>query len=129
MNELFRPKPAPLPQTTEELLANRKMQREATLNDHVDAIHVRLWSDRKYRQLLEAVYDEDATEGSLSYDNYQAAEMIRDFARKDKADPYLTDKRLATIVKALGIVLRRYGFSRKERAMTVGGEIVPTNGD
>jgi hypothetical protein len=120
-----RPRPVPLPSSQKELLANRKLKHEMTLNDHVDAIHVVLWEDEEYRNLLEAVYDEDATEGSLSYDNFKAADRIREYARENTRDPYLKDRVLASIVKSLNVVLRRYGYSRKERARTVAGEIVP----
>jgi hypothetical protein len=87
------------------------------------------------------VYDEDAIEGSLSMDNADAAEMIRAYASEgaevtedadgtrhvgDGArDPYVAVKKKATLVKALGVVLRRYKNSRAERARRVGDEIVP----
>ena len=102
--------------------------RERTLNDHVDDAHVVLWSDANYRRALEAVYDEDAVEGSLAADNFIAANLIREYARKSK-NAYLEEKKLATIVKALNVVLRRYGIGRKERAMTVGDEIVSSSND
>jgi hypothetical protein len=113
-----------LPASVEDLMAARKAISAYNLNDHVEAIHLRLWSRADYRALLEAVYDDDATEGSLSYDNYKAAEMIREFARVGSFDPTLEHRRLASIVKALNVVLNRYHMSRKERARTVGGEIV-----
>jgi hypothetical protein len=36
----------------------------------------------------------------------------------------LANEKWATISKALGVVLRRYGLSRKERKNTVNGEVV-----
>jgi len=117
-----------LPESTQDLLALRKSMRERTLNDHVDDAHVVLWSDANYRRALEAVYDEDAVEGSLAADNFIAANLIREYARKSK-NAYLEEKKLATIVKALNVVLRRYGIGRKERAMTVGDEIVSSSND
>ena len=101
----------------------RKSMRERTLNDHVDDIHVLLWSNPNYHRALEAVYDEDAVEGSLSADNFIAAGMIREYAREHEL-PHVKDKKLATIVKSLNIVLRRYGISRKERAITIGNETI-----
>jgi hypothetical protein len=62
-------------------------------------------------------------EGSLAADNIMAAEMIRDKAKA--AGSELASEKLATISKALGVVQRRYGFSRKERRNMVRGEIVP----
>ena len=138
----------PLPKTTGELLARRTIKLQRTLNDHIDDIHVILWTNPRYQELLDAVYDEDATEGSLAIDNFLAASMIRDYARgeiiwparpntpsrvpADKAIPVdhlVKDKKLGTLVKALGVVLRRYHLSRKERAITVGGEQFPYQSD
>lgn len=126
MNQIS--KTTPLPATTQDLLAMRRLMRERTLNDHVDDAHVALWADKDYRALLDAVYDEDAVEGSLSADNLLAAGMIRDQAKR-QANPQLSTKKLATIVKALNVVLRRYGIARKDRAVTVGDEIMPANGE
>lgn len=126
MNDLT--KTIPLPATTQDLVAMRKSMRERTLNDHVEDVHVTLWDDPAYHRALEAVYDEDAVEGSLAADNFLAAMMIRDYAR-DKKLPFLMDKKLATIVKALNVVLKRYGISRKERAVTIGGTVLSNTGE
>jgi hypothetical protein len=125
--QLIRPKAVPLPATVDEMIARRPLSANRTLNDYVDDIHKALWvdADSTYRELLDAVYDEDAVEGSLSIDNAKAAEVIRDYA-KDPAHriPYVASKKLATIVKSLNVVLRRYKMSRKERAGQVAGEQV-----
>ena len=49
--------------------------------------------------------------------------MIRDKA-KETGSKLARDK-LATIVTGLGVVLRRYKLSRKERHNIIQGEIVP----
>jgi hypothetical protein len=109
------------------MLKLRKGAEKRTLNDYVDDIHKALWdNDEKYRRLLDAVYDEDAVEGSLAIDNAKAAEIIRDWATEGKRVPYIADKKLATIVKALNTVLRRYKMTRKERAHTMAGELIDT---
>jgi hypothetical protein len=112
--------------------AARKTKNERTLNDHVDSIHLTLVDHPKlgeeYNVCLDAVYDEDATEGSLSYDNFKAAAIIRAYAEDEGHNPYIANKKLATIVKALNVVLRRYGKTRQERARRVGGETV-SNGE
>src|SRR5262245_16368762 len=118
-----KPAPHPLPITPEELEAHRKVFHQPTLNDVVHEYHIKLWSNPKYRGFLDAVYDEDAVEGSLALDNGEAARMIRDIAITEE-DKRLASKKLATIVKALNVVLRRYGISRKERAAEVAGQIV-----
>lgn len=97
---------------------------QPNLNDLVDEIHRQLTeNDPAYRRLLWAVYDEQAVEGSLATDNIMAAKMIRDRAKQ--IDSEIKDEKLHTIVMALGIVLRRYGQSRKERRLMVAGERVP----
>jgi hypothetical protein len=115
-----------MPSTTEKWLEDRKLKSEPTLNDLVEQLHWKLVSNEKYRSFLEAVWDEDAVEGSLSADNHKAAEMLREFARKDDSN-IIGTKKLATIVKALNVVLRRYHKSRKERRHMVAGEIVPND--
>ena len=90
---------------------------ERTLIDQVEQIHLSLIEDDQYFRYLEAVYDEQAVEGSLFADDTMAAEMIRDYAKKIACSAVAHEK-AATIVKALGAVLRRYGASRKQRRQT-----------
>src|SRR6185312_5657337 len=116
-------RPPALPATTSDLLGQRKFEMKRTLNDHVETIHLKLYENEDYQRLL------DAVEGSLAADNLLAAKMIRDFAIADGFDPYVADKKLATIAKALGVVLRRYGVSRKERSRMIDGETVEPNGE
>jgi hypothetical protein len=122
-NTPVRLRPAPLPASVDEMLA-RKTMRAMTLNDYVDQIHVVLFAQNaEYGKLLDAVYDEDAVEGSLSIDNMLAAELIRKYASRNEVH-YVSGKKLATIVKSLNIVLRRYHISRKERSLSIGGQPV-----
>lgn len=117
----------PLPAKIEDWA--RHLKAERTLNDLVEDVHRILVEEDRYRAFLRAVYDEHAVEGSLAADNIMAATMIREKADK-LGQSELTTEKLATIAKALGVVLRRYHASRKERRQTVGGEIVPgDNGD
>jgi hypothetical protein len=121
--ELDRPPVRPLPATKEDMLAGKLTQSTLTLNDHVEQLHIALYgSNPKYDKLLDAVYDEDAVEGSCVIDGSKAAEMIRELARQDNRNPYVADKKLATIVKALNVVLRRYGISRRQRRGMLHGE-------
>jgi len=91
-------------------------------------MHVILMNDEEYLSLLDAVYDEQAVEGSLNADNVMSAKKIRDMAEKRNSP--LKDQKLATISKALGVVLRRYGVSRKDRRDTVDGRpVASSNGD
>jgi hypothetical protein len=113
------PRPAPLPVKMKDWVRANKSS--LTLNDHVEAIHQSLWdTSDEYRAFLEAVWDSDAVEGSLAIDNTMAAMLIREKAAKVDGNP-VAHKRLDTIVKSLGVVLRRYQNSRKERRDTVAG--------
>lgn len=93
---------------------HRQIKGERTLNDHVEDIHLSLVESGNYRGFLKAIYDEQAVEGSLGADNIMAAQMIREKAR-EIANDVVSKEKLATISKALGVVLRRYGLSRNER--------------
>lgn len=117
--------PPPLPVNAEEWQKNLK--RDLSLNDFVHDLHKRLSDNAKYIGFLRAVYDEQAVEGSLAADNLEAARMIRDEAAKINS-PVATEK-LATISKALGVVLRRYGLSRKQRRNMIDGADVPSSDD
>lgn len=125
--EQLRKAPPKLPATVADLLAGRTSELTKTLNDHVDEVHTILWEQEDYRRLFEAVYDEQATEGSLSADNFLAAIRIRSWASKN-GKSYIQNQKLATIVKSLNVVLRRYHISRTERRNMIDGKIV-TNGD
>lgn len=120
----------PLPETIEDW--TRHIKAERTLNDLVEDIHRMLVNESdKYRALLRATYDAHAVEGSLSMDNALAAIMIREKALVIRSTEVAAEK-LAIINMALGVVLRRYHFSRKQRRNTVGGEEVrpeSNNGD
>ena len=115
----------PLPSSVVDMQARRLMPFKRLLNDMVEELHTKCFELEKYRTYLDGVWDEQCVEGSLAADNFKAAEMIRDRAIKDNS-PVKSEK-LATIVKSLGIVLKRYGISRKERRQTVDGQIVPND--
>lgn len=115
--------PPALPRTTEGHLAHRKLKEQPSLHDIVEKVHITLVGDEKYLAFLNAVYDEQAIEGSLEADDHEAARMIRDKAQKLGISE-LSREKLATIRKSLGVVLRRYDFDRTTRRNTVRGEIV-----
>lgn len=102
----------------------RKIAHERNLNDLVEDVHLRLVDNEKYLKLLEATHDAEAVEGSLSADNVMAAIMIRDAAREYEVHG-VDNQKLGSIVRALGVVLRRYEVSRKERKAMVRGQRVP----
>ena len=120
--------PPPLPVALSGWQRFLKSQR--TINDLVEDVHRGLLDNEKksekYRSFLHAVYDEQAVEGSLAADNIESARMIREEAAENN-DRELSGEKLATIAKALGVVLRRYHASRKERRQMIDGEIVEGN--
>lgn len=105
----------------------RKIKSNRTLNDHVEDLHKFLidTGDEDYIALLQAVTDEEAVHGSLAIDNAFASQRIKE--RALETNNMVKDKKLATISKALNIVMKRYGLSRKERRYTVGGELVASD--
>jgi len=124
----LRREPAPpLPENIADW--TRFIKAERTLNDLVEDIHRMLVNESDdYRALLRATYDAHAVEGSLSMDNALVAMMIRDKAKAIDSSEVAGEK-LAIINMALGVVLRRYHASRKQRRNTVGGEEVNNDKD
>jgi|ERR1035437_3826110 hypothetical protein len=122
----LRPIPPALPATIDDW--TRKLKSERTLNDVVEEYVRNLVENDEFHALINAVYDEQAVEGSLSADNIVAAQMIRSAAKKSGNADFAGEK-LATVSKALNVVLKRYGFSRRDRKNTVGGQVVDGNGN
>jgi hypothetical protein len=113
-------------------ILERKIKFGPTLNDHVERIHVALYAKSdEYRKFLSAVYDDDAVEGSLRADNLELARLIRDYAAENGMTEVVKkpdggQRTKESIVKALNVVLRRYGIAREIRRNTIGGEYVGT---
>jgi hypothetical protein len=113
----------PLPDRIEEWA--RHIKAERTLNDLVEDIHRMLVNeDPQYRAYLRAWHDAHAVTGSLSFDNCKACEIIQAKA-KEIGSTEVVDEKLAIINLALGVVLRRYRSSRKQRRNMLAGEVVP----
>ena len=123
MPALARPQAPPLPEKIDDWV--RQIKAERTLNDQVEDIHRVLVNESKeYREYLRATYDIHAVTGSLSFDNCKASEAIQAKAKEMGVTEVAIEK-LAVINQALGVVLRRYKASRKQRRQTLGGEEVP----
>jgi hypothetical protein len=140
-NNLVHVPAPPLPADIDEW--QRAIKAERTLNDLVEDVHRVLVGDEtpsedaegrtrgeRYLALLRATYDAHAVEGSLAADNTLAAMMIREKA-EELGNVEVKKEKLAIINMALGVVLRRYKSSRKQRRNMVHGEEVPNenNGD
>ena len=99
----IKPLPPQLPQTAAEFLAHRKMKARRNLNDQFEDVHLALYdTDKSYTELLYAVYNHQAVEGSLAADDFKAAELIREKAKKMNNDE-LGSQKLAVIVKGIGL--------------------------
>ena len=127
-NTALRSVPPALPATAADLLQKRDMKSHPTLNDKVESHYLALFEDEQFRGYLYAVWDEQAVEGSCAVDNVKAAEMIRRRAQ-ETGDVEVSKQKLATLVKSLNVVLRRYHESRNERRNMIAGEIVPNDRD
>ena len=73
-----------LPSTAEALLSFRKRPANASLNDLVEQIHVALWPSQEYQDLWDAIFDEQAVNGSMSIDDVMAASMVREYAKEHR---------------------------------------------
>jgi hypothetical protein len=115
----------PLPENIEEW--DRQLKAERTLNDLVEDVHrILVNEDPKYRAYLRAVHDAHAVTGSLSFDNCKACEILQAKA-KAIGSSEVAEEKLAIINLALGVVLRRYKASRKQRKNMLHGEVVPSD--
>jgi hypothetical protein len=95
----------------------RYLQAQRTINDLVEDAFIgldRSDENEKFRSYLTALYPEHAVEGSLPADDFEAAHMIREWAKTHESME-LADEKIATVVKALKVVMRRYRISRPER--------------
>jgi hypothetical protein len=121
-----RPIPVNLPSTIQELEKYRTFGPELTLNDHVEVAFKKLWEEQGFRALINATGDDETVEGSMATDNVMAAQMIRNHATNN-GQTEITDRKLHAIVRALKVVMNRYNMSRKLRARTLGGEVIPSD--
>jgi len=123
MSTSLRPIAPALPARIEDW--ERQIKAERSLNDQVEDLHRILVNESpKYREFLRAVYDVHAVTGSLSFDNCRAVDLIREKAEELGYSEVVAEKE-AVINLALGVVLRRYKASRKQRRNMLGGQMVP----
>jgi len=116
-------RPPHLPSTRDEFMLHRKKKGAASINDQAEEQALTLVNGggaeaERYLSLLNAVHKQDAVEGSLRADNYTAAMMLRESARKNGVVT-VADAPLERVVQAQGVFLRRYGLGRRERRKSV----------
>jgi hypothetical protein len=77
------PQPPALPTTSAGLLAQRQRVRKRTLNQDVEAVHLRLWDEEPdYQLLFRSIYKEEAIEGSFLSEDFLASQKIQLYARQ-----------------------------------------------
>jgi hypothetical protein len=125
-NRIIPAEPPALPEKIKDW--HRTIKVERTLNDLVEDIHrILVEESQQYRAYLRAIHDAHAVTGSLSFDNCKACELIK--AKADEmGSTEVAGEKLGIINMALGVVLRRYNSSRKQRRNMLHGEVVPSDG-
>ena len=120
-------RPPDLPATAEEFLAHRKSKAGRTLNDAVEAniLDVVNGGNAEFHKLINGTHNEHAVEGSINADNFMAAKMLRDHA-SEKGDSLVANTDLTSVVRAMGVALRRYGLDRTTRRKSVDSISPPT---
>jgi hypothetical protein len=95
----------------------------------MDRVVRALWENPDFRKWLNACWDSEALEGAKVADDFRAADMIQAYCQRKEFPElhYIGRKNLWTIRSSMNVVLRRFGMSRKQRAQTVAGEIVPND--
>lgn len=115
----------PLPETREAMLATRKTPARANLFEQVERAHVLLYDptdpDSVYHRYLDAVWPEASMEGWLVLDDAKAANLIKQCADGHDDLHLIKQSNTATLIKALRVVLRRYGLDRKSRTPANNG--------
>lgn len=100
------------PTNKAEMLAERLNQKSNTLNDIVETILLdNVDEDEALRKFLEAWDNDNAVTGRCDYDDVMATHRIMDLAKGALPE----NIKLATVKLALGVALRRYGLTRKQR--------------
>jgi hypothetical protein len=116
----------PLPATESDFDDLRKLLRPQSLNDKVEPVYKKLlYADPKFRRLREAAVDAEAKEGKTNADDHVSALILRNHVEKIGGDPDIIDANVVALAHAMLICDRRYGTSRKERAITLGGQSYP----
>lgn len=108
-------RPVPLPATRESLVAQYRLKRKRNINDYVEEILLKLWPEQSFMKYLDALYDSQAVEGSLEADDFEAARIIRQYAKDDNHSPLVAGENLTTIVRAMRVAQRRYNIGRQQR--------------
>jgi hypothetical protein len=83
----------------------------ASLNDAVDQIYLDLCNNAKFQHLLSADRNDQSVNGIVAFDDAEAAKMVREHAEKHLIG-IVKNAKLADVMKALKVVMKRYGKRR-----------------
>jgi hypothetical protein len=112
-------------------LMSRDAKSTGSLNDHAEVVFLELYSEEKFKRLLQAVWPEESVNGTLDLDDVEAATMIQERAASSISETIrrrVGEADRKAIVHALRVVMRRYGISRAQRRHTLankGGRLIP----
>ena len=96
----------------------RKSLAPKSLIDQVDELFGKLWDEsEEFRALQEALFDDDAVEGSLRADDFKGALLMRDWVAEGHP---VKVKKLEPLARALRYARKRWGISRKTRLQQLG---------
>lgn len=104
----------PMPRTKAALLAQRLNKSARDFNDMVEQVLLENIDDQELGDYLEAADNDKAVTGRCDYDDVMAAHRIKELAYGMEIIP-VAEEKIATIKRALGVALRRYGLTRKQR--------------
>lgn len=109
----------PLPQTSREYVAQSTPSR-SSIHDMVEQLHIKLYDNKEYRNLFEAITDERSVNGKVIFDRYEAAKKVKEFAVKEGVVA-VAMLQADEIRKSLNVVMKRGKIDIKSRTTT------PTN--
>jgi len=103
------------PKSKGEMLAARLNNTAASLNAAVEDALLANMEDPDVKAHLEAWDDAQSVTGKCMYDDFKAAERIQQLS---EGITVITDVKTSVILRALNVVLRRFGQTRKQRIAT-----------
>lgn len=118
---------AVLPATREALLAQRVPTRPLPLSYAIEPLHVELYEQPAYRELMKATTNAAAKEGSMDADDWAATVMLRDRAAECNR-PEIASQTLKALKRALKACMRRFRLSRTGRAEAIHEQLLAATG-
>ena len=103
----------PLPPPAEWV---RKIKSQPKFSDLVEVYTLHLGeTDERFHALISTFDNGHAIEGNLKWDDCEAARLVREEAKRSN-DKIVGEAKLALIVHALRVVMRRWDISRNQRS-------------